>query len=335
MKRYWITLLAVVLLAACGTKQDSTHGKKGSSGKTLEVLLAMDKQYYTGETMEFIDTLLRSPREGMLNPEPRFDVVNVPVSSLKNTQMFQMHRNIILCDIGAAEENKLYIHHDQWASPQVVVDIVAKDVEGVRELLDKHRDRIFEEIYNAEHKRIIKAYYGLRNIDLMKRIKKHFGFELTFGEEFSLATLDGDFAWVRKETKDFGLSVLIHTFPYSAQAQFSHEKILDRLDTTMRQHVPGPAEGSYMGTERRFDLLSKVVKMEGTSYCVETRGQWRTFGDFMGGPFVSYTLLSPDGRQVVELTGFIYCPRFDRYSKRDLLMQAESICYSIKWDEAK
>ena len=48
----------------------------------------------------------------------------------------------------------------------------------------------------------------------------------------------------------------------------------------------------------------------------------------MGGPFVSYTLLSPDGTQLVELTGFVYCPRFD---KRDYLMQVDGICRSIKW----
>ena len=39
-------------------------------------------------------------------------------------------------------------------------------------------------------------------------------------------------------------------------------------------------------------------------------------------------LFSPDGKQVVELTGYVYCPRFD---KRDYLMQVDGICRSIKW----
>ena len=50
----------------------------------------------------------------------------------------------------------------------------------------------------------------------------------------------------------------------------------------------------------------------------------------MGGPFVSYCLLSPDGTQVVELVGYVYCPRF---SKRDYLMQVDGICRSIKWNK--
>ena len=96
----------------------------------------------------------------------------------------------------------------------------------------------------------------------------------------------------------------------------------------MKREVPGPAEGSYMATERRVALEGRVVDLDGAKYCVETRGLWRLFGDFMGGPFVSYSILSPDGKQVVELTGYVYCPRFN---KRDYLMQVDSIGRSITW----
>ena len=104
------------------------------------------------------------------------------------------------------------------------------------------------------------------------------------------------------------------------KVQFASSQILS--------FTPAQAEGSYTGTERRVEITSRVVDFEGVKYAVETRGQWRSFGDFMGGPFVSYTLLSPDGTQLVELIGFVYCPRFD---KRDYLMQVDGICRSIKW----
>jgi hypothetical protein len=49
----------------------------------------------------------------------------------------------------------------------------------------------------------------------------------------------------------------------------------------------------------------------------------------MGGPYVSYTLLSPDKKNVIMLMGYVYCPRNKPWTKRDLLMQVESICWSI------
>ena len=80
-------------------------------------------------------------------------------------------------------------------------------------------------------------------------------------------------------------------------------------------------------------LLPVALIRDPCPYCVETRGCWRTEGDFMGGPFVNYVVLSPDNKQVVMLTGYIYYPsgRIKTLSKRDLLMQAEGICHSLRF----
>lgn len=329
MKKTVFILLAVVLLAACNSPENKALAKRSSSGKTCEVLVAADKGHYTGVTKALLDTILLSPQQCLPQPEARFDVVNIPVSSLHNTQMFKMHRNIIICDINPDNPDKFYIHHNQWAEPQVVVDIAASSEESLRAMLSTHRDRIVKELYLAEYERMDRAFYKDRNVELMNRVQEKYGFTMSLPKEFSWAKEDGDFLWLRKETKDFGLGVLVNVMPYRDQTQFDTAKIYNRLDTVMRREVPGPAEGSYMGTERRVELLSRAVDFKGSKYCIETRGLWRLFGDFMGGPFVSYTLLSPDGSQVVELTGYVYCPRF---KKRDYLMQVDGICRSIKWN---
>ena len=328
MKKLTLLLMAAMLVAACNSPETKALSKRSSSGKTCEVLVAADKGHYTGATKALIDSILLSPQEGLPQPEQRFSVVNVPVSSLHNTQMFKMHRNIIICDVKAGNPDKFYIHHDQWAEPQAVIDIAASSEATLCEMLRKHADRIVEEIYKDEYRRMDNVFYKDRNIELMQRVEDKYGFTLSLPKEFSWAKDDGDFVWLRKETKDFGLSVPVNVMPYRNEQQFDTTKIWNRLDTTMRRQVQGPSEGSYMGTERRVPLTSRKVDFKGSSYCIETRGLWRLFGDFMGGPFVSYTLLSPDGTQIVELTGYVYCPRFE---KRDYLMQVDGICRSIKW----
>lgn len=330
MKRIVFFLSAVMMFAACNSRQNEALTKKSSSGKTNEVLLAADKGHYYGITRDLIDSIFRQPLEYLPQPEPRFDVVNIPVSSLYNTQMFRMHRNIILCEIKADNPDKVYIERDKWASPQVVVGIEATSEASLRELLTKYASRIVDAIYDAEHQRIINAFHNIRNVDLMNRVQKKFGFSLTFSEDFTWASEDDGFAWIRKETKDFGLSVLVNITPYRNENQFSPEKIYNRLDTIMRRHVPGPAEGSYMCTERRIEPLTRKVDYPGSTYCIETHGLWRLQGDFMGGPYVNYSILSPDGKNIVDLIGFVYCPRFD---KRDYLMQVEGICNSVKWQK--
>ena len=86
---------AVLLLTSCHSRQNEAIMKKSSSGKTCEVLLAADTNVSIGDTKVLIDSILREVQPGLPQPQPRFDVVNIPVSSLHNTQMFRMHRNIV------------------------------------------------------------------------------------------------------------------------------------------------------------------------------------------------------------------------------------------------
>lgn len=334
MKRFFLILSAVVLFAACDSRQNEAILKKSSSGKTLEVLMAADKGHFMGATRELIDSIFLQPQGCLPQPEPRFDVITIPVSSLHNTQMFKMHRNVIILEVKEGNPDKVYIDRDKWAAPQVVVDIAASSEASLRNLLRRYEPNILNAIYDAEHQRMIRAFYNVRNVELMNRVKEKFGFGLTFSEDFMWAEEDGDFAWIRKETKDISLDVLINVTPYRSQEQLLPEKIYNRLDTIMRRHVPGPSDGSYMGTERRVEMESMKVDYPGSEYCIQTHGLWRLFGneDRMGGPFVCYSMLSPDGKDIVEVIGFVYAPRFE---KRDYLMQVEGICNSIKWPEGE
>lgn len=341
-----ILFMAALLLTFCACNNSDSKTvppKKGSSGKTLELMVVANKDVYVGETKEFIDSMFGSPQPCLIVPESKFDIVNIPKTSFENTEMFHNYRNVLLLDINPDNPNKVYLHIDEYAAPQVVVDFATKDHASLRELLKKYESKILEEFYKAEHRRIYKAFKGIEGYDLNKAIRDQFGFGLMFSNEFIIAKKDKNFAWVRKEAKDFGIGVWIEVIPYKSQEDFEEERILDRLDTMLKHYVPATAEESYAGIERRrtdkgeylAPIMSRMVTFDSSSYSVETRGSWRTFGDFMGGPFVSYSVLSPDKKNIISLTGYVYCPRNKPWTKRDLLMQVEGICWSLSFDDGK
>ena len=326
--------MASLLLGACQNNSSEEPQKKGSSGKTLELMIVADKDVYRGETKDFVDSLFGRPQEGLLVPEKLFDMVNIPFSSYRSTEMFQNHRNILIFDVHPDNPDKVYMHIDEYAAPQVIFDFAVKDRATLHQMLLKYEKSILDHIYTAEHRRVYKAFKGMENHELNNLIRKKFGFGLMFSNEFSLAKQSEDFAWVRKEAKDFGIGVLIDVFPYTDQNVFDEQHILDRLDTIMKRHVPASANSSYTGIERRKEngeylapLVRRQVEFD-SGYCIETRGSWRSFGDFMAGPFVNYTFLSPGKQKVIMLTGYVYCPRNKPWTKRDLLMQVEGICWS-------
>lgn len=325
---------AAMLFCACQPAAPDAPQKKGSSGKTLELMIVSSKDVYRGETKDFVDSLFGRPQEGLLVPEKLFDIVNIPLSSYENSEMFQNHRNILIFDIRPDNPDKVYMHIDEYAAPQAIFDFAVKDRATLHQMLLKYEQSILDHIYQNEHRRVAKAFEGMNNYKLNEFIRNKFGFGLTFSNEFSLAKQDIDFAWVRKEAKDFGIGVLIDVFPYTDQNVFDEQNILDRLDTIMKRHVPASADNSYTGIERRKEngeylapLVRRQVEFD-SDYCIETRGSWRSFGDFMAGPFVNYTFLSPNKKKVIMLTGYVYCPRNKPWTKRDLLMQVEGICWS-------
>ena len=57
------------------------------------------------------------------------------------------------------------------------------------------------------------------------------------------------------------------------------------------------------------------------------RGLWECVGDHMGGPFYSFTYLSPDKNYCITVDGFVYAPQ---ENKRNYLREVEAIVKSIK-----
>lgn len=335
MKRlFFLFSLTCLLLASCINVQDGESQQKGSSGKTLELLFVADKNVYMGDTKALADSIFRAPQVGLPQDEPLFDMVNIPVSSFKNTEMFQVHRNVVLCDVNPQNPNKVYKYIDQWSAPQIVFEFAVSSVDTLNAFLRRYAPQIIDEIYNAEHRRMYKVFKASENIEIREAMNRQLGIAMTFSNEFELAHPNNpteDFMWIRKETKDFGIGVFVQAVPYKSQQMFEQSQILDSLDSIMARHIPSSAPDSYMATERRLEFFSHKVNFATSPYCVETRGCWRSIGDFMGGPFVTYTFLSPDEKMLFYATGYVYYPsgRLKNVTKRDLLMQVEGICHSV------
>lgn len=336
-KTIFVALLSVLILSACGG-QGKHSGKRGSSGKTLELMVVSDKEVYNTEVKALVDTLFAMPQPCLPQPEPMFDIVHITKSSFESVDMFRVHRNVVLLDINAENNNKVYRHIDKYSVPQVIYDIAAKDQHSLDSLLQKYEKAIKADMYDAEHKRVWKAYKSEEGIEVQQKLEKDLGISLKLSDKYSIAKLEDGFAWVRIEAKDFGIGLLIQRRPYLDKRQLEQPSLLDSIDSMMCK-VPGPSEGSYMGVERRRDketneylmpIEVNSVKFPSSLYCAEVRGCWRLFGNFMGGPFVSYSVLTEDNKEVVTLVGYVYCPRNKPYTKRDLLMQLESVCYSME-----
>lgn len=337
MKRIVATIAIVLafgcLFSGCGSK--ALTGKPGSSGKTLELMLVTKNSTYTGTTEAVIDSLFRTPQVALNQPEPMFDVVKIAPNDFEGNTMFQAHRNILILEVDPQGINKVYLEYDQWSTPQVVIRMTANSRESLDSMLLANGERLQKEFYKQEYLRMAKIFSATPGIKIINKIKEKYGFTLSIPEEFALAKMaeETDFTWVLKQTKDFDLHLYLYKRAAKDASDFEEAKILDNLDTILKRYVPGPSEGSYPAVERKDFFYTREV-MLGDVKATETRGLWCTINDYMGGPFICFTFPSPDKTQVYTMMACVYSPsqRNKLSMKRDLLMQLDGICHSLKFE---
>lgn len=336
MKKNVILVLSVVLtLASCTT----VEFKKNSTGKVLDVLIAANHGSLSQATNDLIDSVFGQPQRCLPQAEPRFNMVKIPLKKLSEDKLFQAFRSIVKCDLNKDNPNKAYIDHNKWVSPQVYVVISASCEDSLRALLRRFEPQIVKAIYDTEHLRYINLFSGSgSNSSIVKKIKEKYGFTASVGSNFRWMKEKDDFVWIQEKLierpdKVVLSNLCIHTVPYTNQNQFQKDNLLDRLDTILCRYIEGPTPGSYAGIERDTTLcevLTSVVDYPGSKYCIQTRALWglRNTDARMGGPLVAYSILSPDGKTIVDMVGFVYAPKLE---KRDYLLKLESMASSVRW----
>ena len=66
------------------------------------------------------------------------------------------------------------------------------------------------------------------------------------------------------------------------------------------------------------------------AYVREMRGLWTVEGDFMGGPFVSWTFIDEPRNRLATVFGFVYAPKVD---KRNHIRRVESILHTVSFPD--
>ena len=93
-----------------------------------------------------------------------------------------------------------------------------------------------------------------------------------------------------------------------------------------KRFIPGPTDGSYMTVETEAIPYRREITVNDVDI-IELRNLWKIENDFMGGPFVSFSIVDEEENKVINIDGFVFAPQFD---KRDYLRQVEAILNSIQ-----
>lgn len=319
-------------LTSCNyQKKNKSSGNymPGSIGSTAEVLVVLqNNQQWDNPIGTTIKKYFGANQYGLPQAEPIFKLLHLRKDLFNDA--FQKQRNILIVDINPkVKKASLQLRKNVWAAPQLVYTITAPNIESFVKVFTQREKYLTEKFMQSERNRILKVYSTSLDNKAMQKISSKFGFTLDIPAGYYVAKSKPGFMWIRHEASMYSQGIVIISLPYVDTAQFSREKILSRIQSFQRRYVPGPTKGSYMSLDRKF-VIPKYTLIHDfpVDYTAEIRGLWRVENDFMGGPFISYTFLNQNTKQIVTLFGYVYEPN---KKKRNLLLQVESVLYSVKF----
>ena len=331
MKNYiktTVLLLLVALMVSC-SEESKSRGRDRSVGSTAEILVVTPtSQQWEGIIGDSLRSFFQRDQYGL--PQPEAHNVLAHLTTAGFSDMFRKHKSIIEVEIDRNLEKAVATTaEDVWASPQRYVKISAPDAYAWVELFEQQKDIYQQWFDKVERERIMTVLRPSKDEALGEVIAKKFGFTLLVPKGFYLAKSESDFMWLRKELELSSADIVIYQTDYQDTLQFETKSLLAMRDLMMSQYIPGPTEGSYMGTE--IDIMPPLVTTAPyfpAGYTKEMRGMWKMHNVFMGGPFVSYTFADTRRGKLVTVEGFYYEPN---QLKRNAMLQLESIAYSLKF----
>ena len=333
MKRISLIVTALFLLTSLSSCfDDNKEIKKARSvGGSSEILMVtQNDEQWNGQMGQTVRDFFEEEQYGLPQPEKNFKVSHINLDALND--MFKKHRNLIIAKIDTDIKNPLVETQRNWMSePQFVIRITASSPESWVRTFETQKDGLKLIFDDNERKRFQDFFRPLTDPKIVAQLKKQFGISMNIPEGYGVGANGDNFMWLLQRHDDKDMSFLIYELPYKDTADLNLDNIIKVRDSIVKKYIPGPVDGSYMTTDKEFITpVSKALPNFPAGYAVETRGLWNVVGDFMAGPFVSYSIVDPTSSKIITAEGWVYYPNKD---KRDLLRQQESILYTLKFTE--
>ena len=298
------------------------------SGKAGEVIIAMDKDNWEGDLGNEVRYVLGGDTPYLAQKEPLFNLVNVSPTGFAD--LFRVHRNIVIFSTDSSlQEGKVVYRADLWARPQCVIEVSAPDSQTLLNLFRENSDNISGALEQAERARIIANAKLYEEYGIAEAVRGKISGSPHFPSGYKLRKMTDDFIWIADDKQYSTQGVFIYWYPAEEKENFSKENILAHRNAFMKANVPGMFDNTWMTTSTFIEPTVEFISFRGRQFA-QTRGFWEVQNDFMGGPFVSHSFYSRDGKDIIVVEAWVYAPKYD---KRQLLRQVESVIYSFEWAE--
>jgi len=325
-----LLLLSLSLISACNNAGDGDGSTNffgnekilpPSNGGILDLLVIANNNIWDGPAGDAFQKHFTAMTYGLPQPEPLYTVRQV--GSRDFGDLLKRSRYLVLMSMG--DSTVFTSEKDKWARDQLVIYLQAPSETLLRKLILSKNKEIDALIEAREMSRMNKRIAPLTHKTYPDFLaENHIKISIPKDFEISVEKENLVVYWRRTKLNDMG--IIIHRGPLPQEGAIIGEHIVPLRDSITKLYVPGARENSYMITEdiiRPQTLPTEIAN----NFALKTRGLWRTEGDIMGGPFVSYSIYDEAHKQLIYIDAFLLQP--DK-KKRKTLFELESILNTVE-----
>jgi len=318
LKRIAYAILSIVLLISCG--KSDTVTLVSSTGRINHVLIVMNDEDWQGKVGDELKKIIGEPVKGLPQEENQFSITQVDPFTYNS--LFKRNRNILF--VGLDKEENFYTNHNVHASPQTTVTILSKDKEALIENIRSHGDEMIDIFKKNDlalyQRKITKDFHDPETIETLNSL----GISMKIPFEYKKVEDSGQFLWYRNTFERGLLNIIAYEVPVFGEP-YTMASLVSFRDSIGKSYIPGQFDNTYMRTEPKFTPITAKVKFNDIN-AIESRGLWFVEGDYMGGPFLSYTIKDEVNERLIVVEGFSYSPSS---KKRDVVFELEAILKTI------
>ncbi len=325
--RYLTTLLItlfVAMLTSCDALSTVSSNSVTSQGAPYELIVVCNQAEWEGALGDTLKATFREQIPYLTQAEPLFTTYRVTHQSYEN--LIPRHRNIFIVNIVTTlTEPSIIVEYDVNATPQVIMTLQAQSPSTALEYFMENRSAVMQILEGAERSRDV-AYANKFNVaSIEKIIKDKFDVDMKIPQGYTLRSEMQDFVWISYEYPIASQGVLIYSYPAENGVQSLKWEPLLAARNRFAALVPGPSANSFMSTFIEVEPDYRALRINGRAWA-ELRGLWQVTGDFMGGPYVSYSTIDERTGRIFTIDGYVYSPK---HGKRNFLRGIEHLVYGV------
>ncbi|MFI3287185.1 MAG: DUF4837 family protein [Rikenellaceae bacterium] len=325
MKKALLLLLFPAVMSLVGCSGGSTIMNIAATGKPYEIFVVTEKPVWNGVVGDSLRMVMDEEVLWLNQPESIFDLINITPPAFND--ITRRHRNLMLINIEkGVDSTSMTITNDRWATGQVVMNMTSGSDSMAAEYISENAETLVEYLDMIEKNRMSVRAKRYNDSRVEQLIKDKFGFNMIFPRGYKVANDITDFLWLIYDMPIASQGVVIYSFDKPEDG--SKLNLVAERNRAVSQ-IPGPVDGSYMGTSVEFYPESEPCEINGQGW-IETRGFWKVEGDWMGGPFINYVTYDSQSGRYIGIDLYVYSPS-PKYPKRNYVRQLESLMLGVSF----